>query len=106
MTETEFIHRADSVLFDVGEALDASELDCDWEITDGILSIVLEKGQVILNRHVPNREVWLASAATGAAHFRFDGAVWRDTRGGDALREALSKAVSALSGVAFAAPPM
>ncbi len=106
MTETEFIHRADAVLFDIGEALDTSELDCDWEIADGILTIDLAHGKVIVNRHALNREIWLASSATGGAHFRYDGSVWRDTRGGDGLRDGVSKAVSALSGVAFAAPSL
>jgi CyaY protein len=106
MTETEFIHRADAVLSEIGEALDASELDCDWEIADGILTIDLESGKVIVNRHALNREIWLASSATGGAHFRYDGSQWRDTRGGDSLRDGVSKAISALSGVAFVAPTL
>jgi CyaY protein len=106
MTETEFIHRADAVLFEVGEALDASELDCDWEIADGILSIDLEGGKIILNRHVLNRELWLASSATGASHYQFSGTSWLDTRGGVPLREALSKAISALSGSVFLVPAL
>lgn len=106
MTETEFIHRADAVLHDIGEALDASELDCDWEIADGILTIDLERGKIILNRHVPNRELWLASSATGAAHYQFDGRIWRDTRGGVPLRDALSSALSALSNSAIVLPDM
>lgn len=106
MTETEFIQRADAVLESVGESLDASDLDCDWEIADGILTMDFENGKVILNRHVPNRELWLASSVTGGAHFRLDEGVWRDTRSQAHLRETLSKAVSALSGVGFAAPSL
>jgi CyaY protein len=106
MTETEFINRADAVLFEIGEALDATDLDCDWEVSEGILTIDLEHGKVIVNRHALNREIWLASSATGGAHFRYDGSQWRDTRGGDSLADGLNRAVSALSGVAFVSPPL
>ncbi len=98
MTETEFTHRADAVLFEIGEAIDASEADCDWEVSDGILSIDMEGGKAIINRHIPNREIWLASSTGGAAHFRFDGSVWRDTRGEDTLAESVRRVFAKQAG--------
>ncbi len=98
MTETEFQARADAVLFSIGDALDESALDCDWEVSEGILTIDLKGGKVIVNRHAPNREIWLAASSMGAAHYAFDGVVWRDTRGGPALGEALRKVIAAQGG--------
>jgi CyaY protein len=101
MTETEFTQRADAVLFEIGDALDESGLDCDWECADGILTIDIAGGNIIVNRHVPNREIWLASSIMGAAHFRFDGALWRDTRSDSSLGSAVKKAVAAQGGADF-----
>jgi CyaY protein len=102
MTETEFQQQADEVLYAIGDALDASTLDCDWECADGILTIDLEGGKIIVNRHVPNQEIWLASSLMGAAHFRFDGNAWQDTRGNASLGIAVRHAIGAQSGEAFA----
>jgi CyaY protein len=102
MTESEFQAFADDALFLIGDALDDCEIDMDWELSDGILTIDLEGGKVIVNRHVPNREIWLASSATGAAHFRYDGQVWRDTRGDGTLGASVVKAVAKQGGAILA----
>src|SRR5437762_8968380 len=39
----------------------------------------LDGSKLIINRHVPNRELWVAARA-GGFHFRADGGIWRDTR--------------------------
>jgi CyaY protein len=88
-TESAFITTADAVLAALGRALDdaqdTSDADIDWSINEGILTIDCPDGsKVIVNRHVPNREIWVA-ARSGGFHFRADGDRWRDTRGGGAL---------------------
>ena len=45
----------------------------DWSLNDGILEIECEDGsKLIVNRHVPNREIWVA-ARSGGFHFRARG---------------------------------
>ncbi len=74
ITESEFVAATDRTLAAVGEALDAalatSDADIDWSLIDGILEIDCGGGgKLIVNRHVPNREIWVA-ARSGGFHFR------------------------------------
>ena len=95
ITDSEFIAAADRTLAAIGEALDAalaaSDADVDWSLNDGILEIECEDGsKLIVNRHVPNREIWVA-ARSGGFHFRpRDGALARHARSGDELGAALA----------------
>jgi CyaY protein len=89
-SESIFSARADAVLAAVGAALDAagdaSDADLDWSLNDGVLTIDCGRdGKLIVNRHVPNREIWVA-AKSGGFHFRAAGGAWRDSRGGEARR--------------------
>ncbi|MGE5172061.1 MAG: iron donor protein CyaY [Rudaea sp.] len=93
MDESAFIGAADATLDKIGLALDAAletgGADLDWELRDGVLTIECDDGsRVIVNRHVPNREIWVA-AKSGAFHFRPDGGRWRDTRGTEELGASL-----------------
>src|SRR6187399_2830700 len=105
MTESEFIAVTDRVLNAIGEALDASDADIDWRVIDGILEIDCTDaigdggsgGKIIVNRHVPNRELWLATRG-GGFHYRSDDGRWVDTRGGDDLRAQLSRALADQTG--------
>ena len=102
MTESEFITMADRVLEQIGHALDASDSDVDWQLNDGVLEIDCSGGdgsggKIIVNRHVPNREIWLATKG-GGYHYRRDGAAWIDTRGGSDLATALAQALEVQGG--------
>ena len=110
MTESEFIALTEHVLNLIGEALDESALDLDWRLNDGILEIDCEEGsgaggKIILNRHVPNRELWLATRG-GGFHYRPAGAGWENTRGGGDLRTELARALMAQGGGAIALPDL
>jgi CyaY protein len=110
ITESEFITAADRTLAAIGEALDAalaaSEADVDWSLNDGILEIDCGgAGKLIVNRHVPNREIWVA-ARTGGFHFRPREGRWRDTRSGDELGVALAALVSAQAGLTIRLPAL
>ena len=96
-TDSTFIASADATLSAIGSALDAAlanyrnddgseaDNDADWSLLDGILEIECADGsRIIVNRHVPNREIWVA-ARSGGFHFRVDGGAWRDTRSGAEL---------------------
>jgi len=102
-TESEFVALADRVLMAIGAALDVAadtlDADVDWSLNDGILTIDCgDGGKIIVNRHVPNRELWVA-ARSGGFHFRDDAGVWRDTRSSDALATVLKRLLQAQSGV-------
>ena len=90
-----FIANADATLAAIGRALDAaletSDADADWSLNDGILEIDCgEHGKLIVNRHVPNREIWVA-ARSGGFHFRAEAGRWRDTRSAHDLPTTLTR---------------
>jgi len=95
MEEREFETRAAQALAAIEQALEAAELDADFELKDGgILEIEFADGaKIIVNRHSAAREIWVA-ARSGGFHFRWDGEAWRDTRDGAELFAALSRLVS------------
>ena len=109
-TESDFIAAADATLAAIGAALDAalenSDADLDWSLNDGILEIECEdRSKLIVNRHVPNREIWVAARA-GGFHFAARDGQWRDTRGGAELGAALGELLRAQAGLAIALPPL
>jgi CyaY protein len=99
MDETEFEALAERALARLEAALEASGVDADVERKDGgMLEIEFADGsKMIVNRHGAAREIWVAARA-GGFHFRWDGALWRDTRDGAELFAALSRLVSGQSG--------
>jgi CyaY protein len=110
MTESEFIAVADQALERIGdaldEALDSSDVDVDWSLNDGILEIVGEDGRkIIVNRHVPNREIWVA-ARSGAFHFASADGRWRDTRGSAELGASIARLVQEEMGVRMDVPAL
>jgi CyaY protein len=107
-TESEFIAAADRVLGAIGAALDAAlgeaEVDVDWNLNDGILEIECGNGtKLIVNRHVPNREIWVA-ARSGGFHFGPREGAWRDTRAGTELGAALVALLRAQAGLEISLP--
>ena len=101
-TDTEFIAAADAVLAAIGaaldEALESSDADLDWSLNDGILEIDCgAHGKLIVNRHVPNREIWVA-ARSGGFHFRAQERGWVDTRSRRGARRDADAAVARAGG--------
>src|SRR5258706_15781830 len=94
-SDTAFIASADATLAAIGAALDAaldqSDADVDWSLNDGILEIdCAANGKLIVNRHVANREIWVA-ARSGGFHFRASDGRWRDTRSTQELTATLTR---------------
>jgi len=109
-TDSEFMAATDHVLAAIGAALDAaladSDVDLDWNLNDGILEIECEDGsKLIVNRHLPNREIWVA-AKSGGFHFSPRDGAWRDTRSGGSLAAALTELLRSQAGLAVALPPL
>jgi CyaY protein len=106
MNEAEFDRLASATLQAIEQRLEASGVDADFEQKDGgVLEVEFADGsKLIVNRHAAAREIWLA-ARSGGFHFRWDGAVWRDTRDGTELFAALSRAASQQAGHAVRLEP-
>jgi frataxin len=64
------------------EIEDQLEEHLDVDLEAGILHIELQDGgRYVINKHGPNREIWLSSPVSGAWHFTKDeGGGWRSTR--------------------------
>ncbi|MGH8713176.1 MAG: iron donor protein CyaY [Casimicrobiaceae bacterium] len=106
--DSEFTARADAVLDAIGAALDAaieaSDADADWSLIDGVLTIDCGgAGKLIVNRHVPNREIWVA-AKSGGFHFGATGGTWHDSRSGEELGAALARLLRAQAGISVDLP--
>jgi frataxin len=104
MDETSFHALADRALAGIMETAEnvlADHLEAD--IQAGVLTLELTDGrQYVLNKHGPNREIWLSSPKSGASHYAWDAArkEWLSTRGGDSLTRLLADELTALTGTA------
>lgn len=110
MDESAFIAAADATLEKIGLALDAaletSGADLDWDLRDGVLTIECDDAsRIIVNRHVPNREIWVA-AKSGAFHFRADEGRWRDARGSEELAAALARLLKSQARIVVRMPDL
>ncbi len=105
MDNSQFESLADATLGRLQAAVDAAAGGkLDAELVGGILTIEIESGgQFLLNKHGPNRQIWLSSPVSGAWHFAWseDDQAWISTRGGDRLEELLGKELSDASGEAI-----
>src|SRR5215831_4000154 len=109
-TDSDFMAAADRVLAAIGQALDAAlaegDSDADWTLNDGILEIECADGsKLVVNRHVPNREIWVA-ARSGGFHFAARDGAWRDTRSGTELGASLSSLLRTQAGLEVTFPPL
>ena len=108
--DSEFAARADAVLAALGTVLDATidagDADVDWTLNDGVLTIDCgPSGKLIVNRHLPNQEIWVA-AKSGGFHFRAAGGTWRDSRTGEELGAALKRLMRTQAGIAVDVPAL
>lgn len=102
MDESQFEALANETLERFMDAIDAAlgdEMDVDLE--NGILKIELDTGgQYVINKHAPNRQIWLSSPVSGAAHFNFDATTggWISTRSPGNLADILAAELQQASG--------
>ncbi len=88
MTESEFTRLADAIFARIENALDNTEID--YCVNGAVMEIELEDGsKIILNRHAPNREIWLA-AKSGGFHYGLQDTLWISSRDGSELFGKLS----------------
>lgn len=82
LDENRFSTLADKRLETIADAIDDALGDkIDADFLAGILTLTLKGGgQYVINKHAPNREIWLSSPISGAAHFTFEDGAWVSTR--------------------------
>src|SRR5437762_1266878 len=106
MNESEFNALAERIFAAIGEAIDDSDSDLDWTLNEGVLEIECpDRSKLILSRHTPNRELWLA-AKSGGYHYRSEGGEWRDMRSAETLPQRLAQALREQGGVEVAVPAL
>jgi len=74
----------------------------DVDLQDGILNIELDKGGIyIINKHGPNKQIWLASPRSGASHYAYDeeNQTWIGTRDAANLSLRLVEELESLTGL-------
>ena len=100
MNESEFLNISDAVFDRIETAMDAPELDVDVNRNGNVLEIEFDDGaKVIVNRHLPNQEIWLAARSGGFHYRRDEQGNWVSTRDGGEFYMQLSELVKAHTGV-------
>lgn len=100
ISESEFAARARAELARIEAAVETLDLEIEVDVgAGGVLELTFaDDSQMVLNAHLPARELWVA-ARSGGFHFRpgADGA-WTDTRSGEPLWTALARLIGAQAG--------
>jgi iron-sulfur cluster assembly protein CyaY len=93
MTESEFNELADAVFRRIEQTMDASDADIECNPNGPVLELEFTDGsQIIINRHAPNREIWLA-ARSGGFHYSYQDGRWISRRDGSELFGKLAELV-------------
>ncbi|MEX1110024.1 MAG: iron donor protein CyaY [Dongiaceae bacterium] len=92
MDDSSFEKLAGRTIDRLFEALDEAIGDsAEIDIEGGILTIEpASGGQYVINRHGPNRQIWLSSPKSGAWHFERKNDAWVSTRGSERLDQLLA----------------
>tara|TARA_B100000513_G_scaffold184009_1_gene104349 strand:- start:132 stop:461 length:330 start_codon:yes stop_codon:yes gene_type:complete len=103
LDESTFARIADETLESYMDVIDEALGDqADIDLEGGILTIELDDGgQYVINKHAPNKQIWMSSPKSGATHFDYNGddETWCCTRSGVRLDETLAAELAALTGV-------
>ncbi|MDN0081344.1 iron donor protein CyaY [Crenobacter sp. SG2305] len=100
MTESEFLDLSDAIFARIETAIDDAGLDADTVCNGNVLELDFDGVKVIVNRHTPNQELWIA-AKTGGYHFAQKDGVWLSARDGAEFFATLSQVVSDAAGEPF-----
>lgn len=89
--ETRFATLAEDMLQRIADAVDDALGDeVDVELQGGILTMdIAGGGQYVINKHAPNRQIWVSSPASGATHFDYADGDWISTRPPHAALDAM-----------------
>jgi len=107
LDDTRFEQLASDTLDRLMEAIDDQVGDVvDVEMQNGVLTLKLESGgEYVINKHRPNRQVWMSSPKSGATRYDYDEVreTWVSTGSGERLLTMLGDELKAHTGerVAF-----
>lgn len=94
VSEREFEQNADRTLSALRSALDELALDCEVELSMGILSIEFPDGvKYVINSHRAAKQIWMA-AEREAWHFDPKASGWLAARSGDELVSTIARVLS------------
>ena len=100
MTESGFLQHTDALFAHIEDQIDEGGWDFDCRFAGNVLTIEADNGtQIIVNRHTPNQELWIA-AKSGGYHFSEQNGRWLATRDGSEFFAVLNEAWSAACGEA------
>lgn len=98
MDETRFIEASEALMNAVEDAVEAAGIDVEGTRAGNVLTLEADNGeQVVINRHTPTGQMWLASRR-GGLHFEFHDGGWTDTRSGKTFWTALEEALGQVCG--------
>jgi len=100
MNELEFAQQAAKVFAQIEAATDNSTADIECSLNEGVMELEFENGsKIIINRHAPNQEIWVA-AKSGGFHYAWKDGRWLNTRDGSELFSSLEKLAGEQAGEA------
>ena len=98
-----FEKTADDTLAAFLDAIDEALGDrLEVDLQGGILTIELDSGgQYVINKHGPNRQIWMSSPVSGATHYDYDETAeqWIGTRDAGPLLDRIAAELKAKTGV-------
>ena len=102
MTDLEFMEHAEKLLKAVEAGCDSINdeglADIDNQRVGAMVTLVFSNhSQIVINLQKPLHEIWLA-AKSGGYHFKFENAMWRDSKGQGEFFDCLSRCASEQSG--------
>ena len=80
----------DTILEKADELSDARD-DVEAELSSGVLTLKTPEGTWVLNKQVPNRQLWLSSPLSGPCRYEYVDGTWTHTRDGSSLDELLER---------------
>ncbi|MBP6563748.1 MAG: iron donor protein CyaY [Neisseriaceae bacterium] len=95
MTESEFLNYSDQLFAHIDNQIDDLDLDVDCQSSGNVLTLEIDDSgeQIIINRHTPNQELWIA-AKSGGFHFSNQDGQWLATRDGAEFFAVLNQVLS------------
>ena len=80
----------DTILEKADELSDARD-DVEAELSSGVLTLKTPQGTWVINKQVPNRQLWLSSPLSGPCRYEYVEGTWTHTRDGSSLAELLER---------------
>lgn len=98
LSEKEYVALADEALDSILAAADelgeaSSREDVECELASGVLTFTSSDGTWVVNKQVPNRQLWLSSPLSGPCRYEFVAGAWTHTRDGSALADLLGREI-------------